>query len=462
MMPQVADWLREGVRAGLFLRPRVGRLAPTPTPGQMLTLVLVAILAELLLGRLEVAGPADFNLRGWLAPWWAVAASLLLVWALLTRAAADGERPPSVASWFALWLVAAILPAFVSQGLVALQAREVLPQVFSESAPLAWSLYLALWAWTIGIALHLGRSFGLGARRLAVLGSGLLAIYGFSAWQFPERPWEAPVPVVEEGPRLVLSQEGFELQQAVFQQAVVGLAPQRAGVVDVYGLVFAPFAPEDVFLRESTMVAEVLAQRFDAQGRVLQLVNHPTTAGNLPWATPRNLQRAVEAIAERMDRDQDLLVVYLTSHGARDFQLAAAHPPLQVDSVSPSELRKALDDAGVRHRVIAVSACYSGGWVAPLASDSTLVMTAADPDHTSYGCGKLSELTFFGRAVFDEQLRKTRSFEQAFAAAVPVIRQREEEAGKPDGFSNPQISVGEAIKPVLRALGQRLEAAPKP
>jgi hypothetical protein len=33
--------------------------------------------------------------------------------------------------------------------------------------------------------------------------------------------------------------------------------------------------------------------------------------------------------------------------------------------------------------------------------------------------------------VFDEQLRKTRTFEQAFAAAVPVIRQREQEAGKP-------------------------------
>jgi hypothetical protein len=58
--------------------------------------------------------------------------------------------------------------------------------------------------------------------------------------------------------------------------------------------------------------------------------------------------------------------------------------------------------------------------------------------------------------VFGEQLRKTHSFEQAFAAAVPVIRQREVEAGKPDGFSNPQISVGERIRPFLKALEQRL------
>jgi hypothetical protein len=84
-------------------------------------------------------------------------------------------------------------------------------------------------------------------------------------------------------------------------------------------------------------------------------------------------------------------------------------------------------------------------------------MTAADATHTSYGCGRLSELTFFGRAVFDEELRKTRSFEAAFAAAVPVIRQREIEAGKEDGFSNPQISVGEKIRPLLADLTRRLD-----
>jgi hypothetical protein len=161
-----------------------------------------------------------------------------------------------------------------------------------------------------------------------------------------------------------------------------------------------------------------------------------------------------------MDRDNDLLVVYLTSHGASDYRLAASHPPLQVEPVSPGELREALDNAGIRHRVIAVSACYSGGWIGPLGDDRSLVMTAADATHTSYGCGRLSELTFFGRAVFAEQLAgKTRSFEAAFRAAVPLIAQREKDAGKDDGFSNPQISVGAQIQPVLRALEQRLDAA---
>jgi hypothetical protein len=203
----------------------------------------------------------------------------------------------------------------------------------------------------------------------------------------------------------------------------------------------------------------VLAERFDAQDRIVHLANHASTAESHGWATPQNLERAIDAIADRMDRDNDVLVVYLTSHGARDYKLAAANPPLEVEPLSPGDLRRALDKAGIRHRVIAVSACYSGGWVGPLGSDASLVMTAADADHTSYGCGQFSELTFFGRAVFDEQLRKTHSFEQAFNAAVPVIKQREVEAHKNDGFSNPQISVGEKIRPVLREVQQRLDAS---
>ncbi|MDB5860220.1 MAG: putative rane protein [Ramlibacter sp.] len=459
----LAGWVREGLRSGVFLPPRVAGRAPRPL--QLLLLVLLTAVVEIGLGRLEVAGPASFNLRGYLASWWGVAASVLLVWSLLwgrRATGAEAPRPAGVASWFALWMVAALVPGLVSQVFGALQAHERLAAVFAESALLAWSIYFGLWAWTVAIAVRLGWHFGLDRRRLAALALGLCVIFGLSAWQLPDRPWEADAPLAEEAPRLVLSQESIEAQQAVWQQAVAGLAPQRPGVVDVYGLVFAPYGSEEVFLRESTLVADVLAQRFDAQGRVLQLVNNPATAATLPWATPLNLRRAVEALAQRMDKQEDVLVVYLTSHGASNFQLSAANPPLEVDTVSPGELRRALDEAGIRNRVIAISACFSGGWVGPLASDSSLVMTAADAEHTSYGCGSRSELTFFGRAMFDEQLRRTRSFEQAFAAAVPVIRQREVEARKPDGFSNPQISVGEKIRPVLQALEQRLDQASRP
>lgn len=455
-MTSVPTWLREGLRSAFFLPPRTaGRRV---RPRELVALAVLSAAVHLLVEWLAMAGPADFNLRGWLLSWWSTPVLVLLLWSLLPHDEAHEGRPVTgVASWFALWLVAAVPPMLVSYTLGALQDRELLPAAWSESTLVAWGIYLGIWAWAVAVAVRLGAHAGLAGGRQAVLGTVLTATFALSVWQFPDTAWEERAEPYVPPPRLALSEETFEAQQALFQRSVAALAPERPGVADVYALVFAPYAEEDVFLREGRMVAEVLAQRFDAQGRVLHLANHVSAVDSLPWATPRNLKRAVAAIAERMDREQDLLVVYLTSHGARDFKLAAAHPPLEVEPVSPGELRVALDEAGIRHRVIAVSACYSGGWVGPLAGDTTLVMTAADPDRTSYGCGRRSELTFFGRAVFDEQLRRTHSFERAFAAAVPLIRQREVDAGKPDGFSNPQISVGERIRPVLKAIEQRLE-----
>ena len=188
----------------------------------------------------------------------------------------------------------------------------------------------------------------------------------------------------------------------------------------------------------------------------MQLVNHRDTSRELPWATPLNLQRAIERIAAVMDRDEDVLFIHLTSHGAGNGELATSFRPLDVETVTPQALKRWLDAVGVRFRVISVSACYSGSWIEPLAGDGTLVMTASDATHTSYGCGRKSELTFFGRAVYNEQLRHVLSFERAHAAARTVIEQREREAGKTDGYSNPQISVGAAIRETLARLEARL------
>ena len=454
----LATWLREGLRAGLFLEPRIA--GAQPARAQLLLLLVLASALELALARYEIAGPVLFDLRGWLAPQWGTALLLLLAWSVLPHTESDSAAPRGLAAWFALWVVSSVPANTVSQLLGIAQAHEQMPAWLGRWPWTGWTLYLLLWVWMVGVAVRLAARFGVDRLRQAALALGLVTIFGLSVWQFPDRPWQedASQTSAPERPVLELSQESFETQQAVWDQAVASLAPQRPGITDVYGLVFAPYADEDVFLRESSMVAGLLADRFDAKGRVLHLVNNPGTSETYPWATTLNLGRAIEALAARMDRENDLLVVYLTSHGASDYQLAASHGPLRVDTVSPGELRAALDKAGIRHRVIAVSACFSGGWIGPLASDTTLVMTAADATHTSYGCGRLSQLTFFGRAMFDEQLRQTHSFERAFAAAVPLIRQREVDAGKPDGFSNPQISVGEKIRPLLQSLEQRLDA----
>ena len=462
MMPPMSErlplrtWIVEGLRAGLLMRARIG--AAQPTPLQMLALFAIGAALELALGYFEVAGDVVFSLRGWLAPWWSTGAMLFFAWWLLPRDEADAQRPRGVAAWFSLWLIALVPANTVSQLMSIAQAQDTLP-VWIDSGTFAWVLYVALWVWVLAVVVRLAVDFGLRPAANAALVCGMTALFALAAWQFPDRAWIAdPSQLAEDtSNRPELTQETFETQQAVWRQAVAALKPHRPGVVDVYGIVFSPYADEDVFLRDSTMAAKVIEERFDAAGHMLHLANHATTSESLPWATPVNLERAIEAVGEKMDRENDVLFVYLTSHGARDFRLEASNPPLGVDSVSPGELRQALDNAGIRNRVIVISACFSGGWLGPIADDHTLVMTASDATHTSFGCGAGSELTFFGRAFFNEQLRKTHSLEDAFAAAVPVIKKREEEAGKEDGFSNPQILVGPKIGPVLKALQERLD-----
>ena len=449
-------WLREGLRAAVLLPPRVG--AAQPSPWQVLAIVALSSAIDIGLGWFEVAGDGRFDLRGWLAPWWNIGAILLAAWWALPSQQDDLQRPRGLAAWIALWLMAMLPASTVSQLISIGQTEDWLPEAL-DSGAIAWTVYSLLWLWLLAVLVRLSLAFGLAPRRNAALAAALVALFAVGAVEFPDRPWQGDTSQAAEdrAARLELTQETFETQQALWRRAVAQLAPQRPGVTDVYGIVFSPYGDEDVFLRESTMVTKVLEERFDAAGRVLELVNHPTTADQLPWATPLNLERAIEAIGDKMDREHDVLFIYLTSHGASDFRLAASNPPLEVDSVSPGQLRQALDNAGIVNRVIVISACYSGGWVGPIADEHTLVMTAADATHTSYGCGSRSELTFFGRAVFDEQLRKTHALEQAFARAVPVIRKREDEAGKEDGFSNPQILVGEKIRPVLKALEERLD-----
>ena len=128
--------------------------------------------------------------------------------------------------------------------------------------------------------------------------------------------------------------------------------------------------------RVSPHMPPLMPPRFGAQGHVVQLVNHPSVTDSLPWATNQNLRTSLDALSKQMDTEHDVLVLYLSSHGGADFKLATRHWPLDVPVLTPQILRSMLDEVRIRNRVIAVSACYAGGWIAPLLSDNTLVAIA--------------------------------------------------------------------------------------
>jgi len=207
---------------------------------------------------------------------------------------------------------------------------------------------------------------------------------------------------------------------------------------------------------ETLYAQDLFDQRFNTEGRSLALINHLTTRDELPLATSTNLEAALHRIGSAMNTEEDILVLYMTSHGSSDHEFSMSFWPLPLTDITPSMLRQYLDDAGIKWRVIIVSACYSGGFIEPLKSTYSAIATAAAPDRTSFGCSNKNDFTYFGEALLKDQLQKEYSLPVAFTLAGEAIAARESRENLT--ASNPQFFIGEEIGPVLDNLTRELKA----
>ena len=112
--------------------------------------------------------------------------------------------------------------------------------------------------------------------------------------------------------------------------------------------------------------------------------------------------------------------------------------------LTPQQVAATLDGEGIKNRVVIVSACFSGIFVPPLANDNSIVITAADAKHTSFGCAPERDWTYFGDAFFHQSLHPGADFENAFDHARVLIHGWEMmDHATP---SNPQGSFGRALR----------------
>jgi len=195
----------------------------------------------------------------------------------------------------------------------------------------------------------------------------------------------------------------------------------------------------------------VMDEKWGTKGRSIVLVNNPQTLLTAPFATITNLRETLNEIGAAIDTDNDVVMVYLASHGSRDFHLAASQPPLTLVELTPAGLRQMLDDAGIKWRIVVVSACYSGGYIEPLKDDQTIVITAARPDRISFGCGNRSDATFFGEAFFQKGMATTDTITGAFDVAQKRVGERERAEGYTPP-SEPQVWVGPQMAEKLKTL----------
>jgi hypothetical protein len=223
-----------------------------------------------------------------------------------------------------------------------------------------------------------------------------------------------------------------------------------AAAGDVYFVGFAGYGEQKVFRKEAELAAQVFGSRFDTGNRSLLLVNDIHDRRTYPLATYENLRVAVNAIGRRMHRDRDALVLMLTSHGNDVDGIAVTNGKLPEDALSPKDVRKILDESHIRWRIVIVSACYSGIYIPVLKGDSTLVMTAADSRHSSFGCDDTRDLTYFGEALLQGALPHACSLPVAYTDMARIIRQRETDEG--EIHSNPKLFVGPLIQSKLLQL----------
>lgn len=192
---------------------------------------------------------------------------------------------------------------------------------------------------------------------------------------------------------------------------------RKVGVVS-----FGLFGDQGVFRAEATGAAQVVAGRFGTGAIDVQY-----NSKNGGSATIEALARSLQVAANRLDGEKDVLFLILTSHGSPDGLAIKAGRLTQM--LTPSRLANMLAKTGVRHKVVVISACYSGVFIPRLANPDVLVITAADANHPSFGCQDKAKWTYFGEAFFNVALRQAVSLKDAFLDARSLVRNPRKRSG---------------------------------
>lgn len=135
-------------------------------------------------------------------------------------------------------------------------------------------------------------------------------------------------------------------------------------------------------------------------------------------------------------------LAYFSSHGSPYGVL------VDQDLLTPGRLASMLDEAcGKRPTIVVLSACFSGVFVPSLAKPYRMVLTAARPDRSSFGCGEADKYPYFDEC-FLQATPGARDFIGLADAVRTCVAVREAKEGMSPP-SEPQLYIGGALRPLL-------------
>ena len=420
-----------------------------PTFAQFSCFLVVALSANILFAWLAAPDQSYFNEQGLIS---------YLVWPAIIVAAGIiiAQRSVNYALLFVpaiLWLAADTLLVLFQSGIQFLENQGLLPFWLHSILP---TLFLLLFVWqTTALLLIFAKRFGWPWWEQLLMLIATIAL--LVVWQ--KNTINQPIFKTDEV-AVMLDEAAFYEQPELLARTLDSIAEHQAGRHEWYFLGVASYAEQDVFMSEILQTKQLFDGRFNTAGRSVALINNPATWGEYPIATRTSIEHSLTRMGERMDADEDVLFLALSSHGSVDEngtpmgELAVSNPPMNLRQIDPFWLRTALDKSGIRWRVIVISACYSGTFINALKDPYTMIITASKSDNASFGCTDDADMTYFGRAFFSESLRQNNGLMEAFYDAASKIKEREILMGFQP--SEPQLVIGEVMQLALPELQKAL------
>ena len=199
--------------------------------------------------------------------------------------------------------------------------------------------------------------------------------------------------------------------------------------------------PTETFDNARRDVAAELVRKGFAPDNVLQFSVRPERYPDqkIAKADGRPIYEALQGLTRRTKAG---CLIYFTSHGAPQGVL------LNGQILPPRVLDQMLDDTcGNRPTIVIISACFSGVFVPALADSNRMVLTAARPDRSSFGCSESDKYPYFDACML-RVLPDAHDFVAVGPKVQACVAEREQETGMSPP-SEPQVSVGAGLRPIL-------------
>ena len=128
----------------------------------------------------------------------------------------------------------------------------------------------------------------------------------------------------------VVTEAAFYAQPQLLADMLNNVQPQRPTIHDWYFMGVAGHGEQDVFRSEIALTKDYFDHQFGTAGRSVALINNANTLSALPIASKTSIERTLQSIAKKMDVNEDVLFLTLTSHGG-DEVIEMSNPPIALD-----------------------------------------------------------------------------------------------------------------------------------